>query len=55
MTTAIATGASKLSEISTKVGEDTSVCATYIKNLISLGIVKKEIQTNVRQMQKGVV
>ncbi len=40
--TAIATGASKLSEISTKVGEDTSVCATYLKNLISLGIVKKE-------------
>lgn len=39
---AIATGASKLSEISTKVGEDTSVCATYLKNLISLGIVKKE-------------
>ena len=31
-----------MSEISTKVGEDTSVCATYIKNLISLGIVKKE-------------
>lgn len=40
--TAIANGASKLSEIATKVGEDTSVCATYIKNLISLGIVKKE-------------
>ena len=40
--TAIATGASKLSEISTKVGEETSVCAAYIKNLISLGIVKKE-------------
>ena len=40
--TAIATGASKLSEISTKVGEDTSVCATYLKNLISLGIVKKK-------------
>ena len=39
---AIATGYSKLSEISTKVGEDTSVCATYIKNLVSLGIVKKE-------------
>jgi len=39
---AIATGYSKMSEISTKVGEDTSVCATYMKNLISLGIVKKE-------------
>lgn len=41
--TAVATGASKLSEISSKVGEDTSVCATYIRNLISLGIIKKEV------------
>ena len=40
--TAIATGASKLSEISGKVGEDTSVCSAYIKNLIALGIIKKE-------------
>lgn len=40
---AIAGGASKMSEISTKVGEPTSVCAAYIKNLISLGIVKKEL------------
>lgn len=40
--TAIANGYSKLSEISGKVGEETSVCATYIKNLVSLGIVKKE-------------
>ena len=39
---AVATGYTKMSEISTKVGEDTSVCAVYIKNLISLGIVKKE-------------
>lgn len=40
--TAIATGASRMSDISTKIGEDTSVCTTYIKNLISLGIVQKE-------------
>ncbi len=40
--TAIATGASKMNEISNKIDEDTSVCATYIKNLITLGIVKKE-------------
>lgn len=40
--TAIATGASKLSEIAGKVGEDTAICATYIKNLISLGIIRKE-------------
>lgn len=40
--TAIATGCSKMNEISTKIEEDTSVCATYMKNLIALGIVKKE-------------
>ena len=39
---AIATGYTKMSEIATKVGEDTSVCSIYIKNLISLGIIKKE-------------
>jgi AAA+ ATPase superfamily predicted ATPase len=39
---AIAAGASRLSEVSGRVGEDTSACASYIKNLISLGIVKKE-------------
>ncbi|MEG1061614.1 MAG: ATP-binding protein [Oscillospiraceae bacterium] len=40
--TAIATGCSKMNEISNKIDEETSVCATYIKNLIALGIVKKE-------------
>ncbi|MDD3400115.1 MAG: ATP-binding protein [Eubacteriales bacterium] len=40
--TAIAIGCSKMNEISNKIDEDTSVCATYIKNLITLGIVKKE-------------
>lgn len=40
--TAIATGASRMSEISTKVGEDTNVCTSYIKNLMNLGIVQKE-------------
>jgi len=39
---AIASGYTKMSEISTKVGEDTSVCATYMKNLVSLEIIKKE-------------
>ncbi len=39
---AIAAGYTKMSEISTKVGEDTSVCATYIKSLVSLGIVNRE-------------
>lgn len=40
--TAIANGASKMGEISSKVGESTSICSTYIKNLLTLGIVKKE-------------
>lgn len=40
--TAIANGASKLSEISSKIGEESSVCSSYIKNLISLEIIKKE-------------
>lgn len=39
---AIATGSSRLSEISSKVGENTNVCTSYLKNLISLGIVQKE-------------
>ena len=39
---AIASGYSKMSEISGKVGEDTSVCTIYVKNLISLGIVRRE-------------
>lgn len=40
--TAIATGSSKMNEISSKIDEETSVCASYIKNLITLGIIKKE-------------
>ena len=40
--TAVASGASHMAEISTKVGEETSVCTRYLKNLIGLGIVRKE-------------
>lgn len=40
--TAIATGSTRMSEISGKVGEDTNVCSTYVKNLVSLGIIRKE-------------
>ena len=31
-----------MSEISGKVGEDTNVCSTYVKNLVALGIIRKE-------------
>lgn len=41
--TAIANGATKLKEISDKVGEDSSKCSAYVKNLIELGMVKKEM------------
>lgn len=40
--TAIAYGKSKLSEIATSCGMSTGMCISYINNLISLGIVKKE-------------
>lgn len=40
--TAIATGASKMNEIATKVGETTGAITVYLKNLTSLGIVRKE-------------
>ena len=52
--TAIASGCSKMNEISNKVGEDTSVCATYIKNLIMLGIVKKESPYGERSSRKTI-
>lgn len=39
---AIAMGSSKMSEISTKINENTSICTAYMKNLILLGIIKKE-------------
>ena len=41
--TAVATGSTKLSEIATKVGEETSACAICLKKLLALGIVRKEV------------
>ena len=52
--TAIATGASRMADISAKVGEDTSVCTNYIKNLISLGIVQKETPYSERVSRKTI-
>ena len=52
--TAIATGASRMSEISTKVGEDTNVCSIYLKNLVSLGIVQKEIPYGEKASKKSI-
>lgn len=52
--TAIATGASRMAEISTKVGEDTSTCSVYIKNLIALGILRKEIPYGEKSSRKTI-
>lgn len=52
--TAIATGASRMAEISTKVGENTSVCATYLKNLITLGLVQKETPYGEKTSRKSI-
>lgn len=52
--TAIATGHSRMSEISTKVGEDTNVCSNYLKNLINLGIIQKETPYGEKASRKSV-
>ena len=52
--TAIAGGASRLSEISGKIGETTSVCTTYIKSLIGLGLVKKELPFGEKASKKTI-
>lgn len=52
--TAIATGHSRMSEISTKVGESTTVCSGYIKNLINLGIIKKETPYGEKASKKSI-
>ena len=52
--TAIATGASRMSEISSKVGEDTNTCTSYLKNLITLGIVQKETPYGEKASRKSI-
>lgn len=52
--TAIATGASRMSEISGKVGENTNVCSIYLKNLIGLGIVQKETPYGEKASKKSI-
>ncbi len=52
--TAIATGYSRMSEISTKVGESTTVCSGYLKNLISLGIIRKETPYGEKDSKKSI-
>ena len=51
---AIATDSTRMSEISSKVGEDTNVCSTYVKNLVSLGIIKKETPYGEKASRKAI-
>lgn len=52
--TAIATGSSRMSEISSKIGEDTNKCSTYIKSLLTLGIVQKEMPYGEKSSKKTI-
>lgn len=52
--TAIATGSSRMSEISSKVGENTNVCTRYLKNLINLGIVQRETPYGEKSSRKSI-
>ena len=52
--TAIATGSSRMSEIASKVGEDTNVCSVYVKNLVALGIIRKETPYGEKTSRKAI-
>lgn len=51
---AIANGASRLSEICTKTDLDTSLATSYINKLIGLGIVKKELPLGATNSRKAI-
>ena len=51
---AIAEGASRLNDIKTKVGEENAVVSKYLKTLIELGIVKKEIPVSEKPGKKTI-
>ncbi len=51
---AIATGSTRMSEISSKVGENTNICSSYLKNLITLGIVKRESPYGEKASKKAI-
>ena len=52
--TAIATGSSRMSEICSKVGEETNTVSTYIKNLVTLGIIQKESPYGEKNSKKSI-
>lgn len=52
--TAVAGGASRMAEIASKVGEDTSICSAYLKNLIALGLVRRETPYGEKESRKSI-
>ncbi len=52
--TAIAEGASKLNEISTKTGVETGPCTKYIKVLMDLGIIRRETPIEEKTGKKSI-
>ncbi|MCT4619537.1 MAG: ATP-binding protein [Marinisporobacter sp.] len=52
---AIATGASKLNEIATKVGEAGSKCSAYLKTLIELQIVEKQVPVGEKESSRKTI
>jgi AAA+ ATPase superfamily predicted ATPase len=53
--TAIADGSSKLNEIATKVGIETSQCSKMLNTLIGLGLVKKEVPVTEKAESKKTI
>ena len=52
--TAVASGASRMSEICGKVGEESNIVSAYLKNLVSLGIVQKESPRGEKNSKKSI-
>lgn len=52
--TAVAKGASRLNEIASKAGLETSVCSKYISALIALGLIRKEKPVTEKESKRSI-
>lgn len=52
--TAIASGKTRLSEISTTVGMESGLCSKYLSNLITLGIIKRETPVTEQSSKRSI-
>ncbi|MFD3158708.1 ATP-binding protein (plasmid) [Haloimpatiens sp. FM7330] len=52
---ALASGYTKLNEVSTKIGEPTSKCASYLKTLIELQIIKRHVPSGEKETSKKTI